>query len=1509
MKESAMDDFELKLNDLLVNTFRSILKVEEMALCGKSKSKLSISEMHMIEVIGKSELSELKVSTVSKLMNITLPSATVAINKLVEKGYLLKERCSKDGRVMYVSLTELGEKMNRAHAIFHNKMVREASKDMDEDEKRILLKGIEKLRSCLPATQITNDQLAEFIDTSNEWISTRTGILSRHIATEETLLDLAYGAAVKALEMADVKSEELDTIICTTVAGDYITPSMACLLNKRLGAPCRSFDLNAACSGFIYALEVAQVYIESGMANKILIVSAEGMSRLLNWEDRSTCVLFGDAAGAVVVGTGNDLLSVLTTAKGDESLLNIPGVSGNSPFDKVEKSESCLYMNGKEVYKFAIASICKDLEKVIHDAGISQDEVDYVLLHQANMRIIAGAQKRLSIPHEKYLANISHCGNTSSASIPVLLDEETRTGRFKKGIEYPVFQGGMAWIADASLASAVSNAGGLGIIAAGNAPAPVVRDEIKKTRELTDKPFGVNIMLMSPFAEEIACLVAEEKVKVVTTGAGLPSKYMPVWLEAGIKVIPVVPSTGIAKLVERAGASAVIAEGGESGGHIGEITTMALVPQVVDAVNIPVIAAGGIADGRGVAASFMLGAAGVQMGTRFLVARECTVHQNYKDKIIKAKDIDTISTAPKEVLSQTINTQPTLFCVDLAAAAVLNENGIKADMAAGFSLGEIPALGFCGALSYDDAFRLVCKRSELMNKCTDENKGEMTAVLNLTPEKIEELCVQAGNVYPVNYNCDSQTVAAGDSDGIVKLELLVKEAGGKARRLAVSGAFHSPFMGQAADSMEEYLKNIFLNDFAIPLYANATAEVYNDKGLIAKQINNPVRWNQTIRQMITDGADTFIEVGAGKVLSGLIRKIYKEAKVMHVEDKETLAEVLANVKSGREDAAAETVKEAESFGIIAKMYKCDVSDFIKSEETVKQIISDFGGIDILINNAGITRDKLIIQMKEEDFDKVMDVNLKGAFNMIKHVFSPMMKKRSGSIINITSVSGMMGNPGQANYSSAKAGMIGLTKTVAKEIASRKVRCNAIAPGFITTDMTDELPERIRESAIAGIPLGRMGSPEDVANLAVFLASDLSGYITGFMEKRVVVTGLGVVSPVGNDVGTFWKNIIEGNCGIDFITKFDASECKVRIAAEVKDFDPSPYLDKKEFKRFDLYSQYAVAAAVQAIEDSKIEESIDKERFGVYVGSGIGGINTFVTETEKLLTMGAKRVSALFIPMMISNMAAGNIAIKYGAKGPTLPVVTACATSTNTIGEAFRSIKHGYADAIIAGGSEASVCPLAMAGFTNSMALSESNDPLNSSIPFDKRRNGFVMGEGAGMLILEEYEHAKRRGAKIYAEVVGYGNTCDAYHITAPHPEAEGSAKAIELSMKEAGCEDETNIYINAHGTSTPLNDKTETLAIKKALKEKAEFAFISSTKSMTGHMLGAAGAVEAIASILALRNAILPPNIGYKEKDEECDLNYIINGAMHTSVNMALSISLGFGGHNACLAFRRYNEV
>ncbi len=407
-------------------------------------------------------------------------------------------------------------------------------------------------------------------------------------------------------------------------------------------------------------------------------------------------------------------------------------------------------------------------------------------------------------------------------------------------------------------------------------------------------------------------------------------------------------------------------------------------------------------------------------------------------------------------------------------------------------------------------------------------------------------------------------------------------------------------------------------------------------------------------------------------------------------------------------------------------------------------------------------------------------------------------------------------------------------------------------------------------------------------------------------KRVVITGMGVISPIGNDVPAFAESLFAGTCGIDPITRFDTAGFRAKVAGEVKDFAPENFgMEKSDARRMDLFTQYAMAAAHQAVKDSGIEGQVAPERLGVYVGSGIGGMQTFVAETEKLISRGPSRVSPLFIPMMIGNIASGNIAIRYNAQGPSLPVVTACATSTNAIGEAFRAIRYGYADAILAGGAEATIIPLAVAGFTSCKALTEAEDPMAASLPFDKRRGGFVMGEGAGVLVIEEYEHAVSRGAKIYAEIVGYGNTCDAHHITAPHPEGEGGARAIRLAVEEAGGLS-GQVYINAHGTGTAMNDKTETMAIRKGLgEEAARKAMISSTKSMTGHMLGAAGAVECIASALALKKGMLPPTIHLDEPDPECDLDYIPNTAREVQAEYALSISLGFGGHNGVLALRR----
>ena len=412
-----------------------------------------------------------------------------------------------------------------------------------------------------------------------------------------------------------------------------------------------------------------------------------------------------------------------------------------------------------------------------------------------------------------------------------------------------------------------------------------------------------------------------------------------------------------------------------------------------------------------------------------------------------------------------------------------------------------------------------------------------------------------------------------------------------------------------------------------------------------------------------------------------------------------------------------------------------------------------------------------------------------------------------------------------------------------------------------------------------------------------------------MERRVVVTGMGVVSPVGNDLNSYWDSLVNGRSGIGMITRFDTTDYKVKIAAEVKDFDPLQYLAKPELRKTDLYSQYAIAAAAQAMEDSGIQGKVAPERLGVYVGSGIGGIITTVTEVEKSVKNGPRRVSPYMIPMMIGNMATGMIAMRHNAQGPSLPVVTACATSTNAVGEAYRAIRYGHADAIIAGGTEAPIVGIAVAGFTSCMALSTNPDPATACRPFDKNRDGFIMGEGAAVLILEEYQHALDRGAKIYGEVAGYGNTNDAYHMTAPHPEGRGAAEAIRQAAQQAGITSGEGLYINAHGTSTPLNDKGETLAIKLALgEEAARKAAISSTKSMTGHMLGATGAAEAIASLMAIYNGIVPPTVNLVEPDEECDLDYTPLTARKMEVTAALSTSLGFGGHNGCLAFKKIGK-
>ncbi len=412
-----------------------------------------------------------------------------------------------------------------------------------------------------------------------------------------------------------------------------------------------------------------------------------------------------------------------------------------------------------------------------------------------------------------------------------------------------------------------------------------------------------------------------------------------------------------------------------------------------------------------------------------------------------------------------------------------------------------------------------------------------------------------------------------------------------------------------------------------------------------------------------------------------------------------------------------------------------------------------------------------------------------------------------------------------------------------------------------------------------------------------------------MEKRVVITGLGAITPIGKTANETWNAIENKKCGIDNITLFNTETFKTKLAAEVKEYNPLDYFDLKQTKRFDRCTQFAIIAAREAVENSGItKENTNYERVGTYVSSGIGGLTTIQEQCEIYYAKGNNRISPMFIPMSITNISAGDIAIEFGFKGESMSLVTACASSTHAIGEAYKTIKQGYEDVIIAGGTEAGICNIGIAGFENMKALSTATDKNRASIPFDKERNGFVMGEGAAMVIVEELEHAKKRGAKIYAEVIGFGSTTDAYHITSPDPEGTGAANAMIRAMKDANVNPEDIDYINAHGTSTHLNDSTETKAIKIAFGEASKKVMISSTKGNTGHLLGAAGALEALICAEAIQNSFVPPTINYKEKDEECDLDIVPNEPRKANLNIVMSNSLGFGGHNASIIIKKYNE-
>lgn len=411
-----------------------------------------------------------------------------------------------------------------------------------------------------------------------------------------------------------------------------------------------------------------------------------------------------------------------------------------------------------------------------------------------------------------------------------------------------------------------------------------------------------------------------------------------------------------------------------------------------------------------------------------------------------------------------------------------------------------------------------------------------------------------------------------------------------------------------------------------------------------------------------------------------------------------------------------------------------------------------------------------------------------------------------------------------------------------------------------------------------------------------------------MERRVVITGLGAITPIGKNVKETWEGIENKKCGIDNISLFDTTNFKTKLAAEVKEYNPLEYFEPKQAKRFDRSSQFAIIAAREAVKDSGItKENTDYDKVGIFVSTGIGGLRTIQEQCEINCIKGNNRVSPMFIPMSIANMPAGNVAIEFGFKGESMSIVTACASSTHAIGEAYKTIKQGYEDVIIAGGTEAAICPVGIAGFENMKALSNSTDKNRASMPFDKERSGFVMGEGAGILVLEELEHAQKRGAKIYAELVGFGATTDAYHITSPCPDGECGAKAIIRALQDAKIEAKDVDYINAHGTSTHLNDLTETMAIKTALGDESKNVMVSSTKGNTGHLLGAAGGVEAVICVKAIESQLVPPTINYLEMDEECDLDVVPNEPRKAKLDVVMSNSLGFGGHNGCVVFRKFD--
>ncbi|CAG0899262.1 unnamed protein product [Cyprideis torosa] len=645
---------------------------------------------------------------------------------------------------------------------------------------------------------------------------------------------------------------------------------------------------------------------------------------------------------------------------------------------------------------------------------------------------------------------------------------------------------------------------------------------------------------------------------------------------------------------------------------------------------------------------------------------------------------------------------------------------------------------------------------------------------------------------------------------------------------------------------------------------------------------------------IFDVADYGIVGDLNEILPKLIGGSRGIGRAICLRLAEQGAKVYVNYVS-RPEAAQETQEAIVSQGGKAEILRCNIGDGGQVQEAMKSLLNECGRLDILVNNAGITRDGLIALMKESDWDTVLNTNLKGTFLCSKVASRAMMKKRWGRIINITSVIGHAGNTGQANYAAAKAGIVGLSKSLAREYASRGITVNCVAPGYIETDMTSGLDEEVKKALLQEIPLADLGRPEDVAAAVAFLASDDARYITGqtihlSVEKEKVVPNASFVDDLGADSLDLVELIMAMEEGFDVEIPDEEAE-KIATVQDAIDF-------------------YGMAAAIEAMADSGFTVTEEHAgRVGVITGCGMGGLPTIEKYHRVLFEKGPRKVTPFFIPMVIPNMPSGHISMHFGTKGPNLALTTACAAGTHAVGEAYNHIKNGVCDMVISGGTEAVICEIGIAGFSSMKALSTNNErPQQASRPFDKDRDGFVMSEGAGMLILEEMASAKRRGATIYAEVIGYGLSSDAYHVAAPPEDGAGAVRSMRMALESSGIRLDEVDYVNAHGTSTPLNDRCETQALKNVFGEHAYRMAISSTKSMTGHMLGAAGGIESVFTALSVRNQIAPPTINLVEASPDCDLDYVPNVARKMEIRNAMSNSFGFGGTNGVIIMQKYHD-